>query len=89
MARTKQTLHYTLGCEGDEYEVELFDLVEFEWFLTGPLTHCGVVTAMYPRKRELRIQYEDEGDWTKATAVPKKKVATVPIAAVSFMRRDM
>lgn len=89
MARAKQILHYTHGCDDDEYKVELFDQVEFNWQFTGPLTHCGTVAAIYPRKREVRIRYEDQGDWTRKTAEPRKRVATVPIDVVTLIARDM
>lgn len=88
MARAKQILHYTLGCESDEYAVELFDRVEFNWWFTGPLTHSGTVSAIYPRKREIRIRYKDEDDWTRKTAGPKEKVAVVPVSVVSLIARD-
>lgn len=89
MARGKQFLHYTLGCNEGEFAVDLGDQVEFKWAWAGPRTHCGTVTAIYPRKKQVRVRYEDQEDWTKKTAEPKKKVAVVPIAHVDFIARDM
>ena len=70
---------------GDEvYAVE----VEFNHLFTGPLTHSGAVTAIYPAKRELRIRYRDEDDWTKA-GEPRAKVARVPLDCVTLIARSM
>lgn len=71
------------------YEVELGDEVEFQHMLTGPCTHGGVITAIYPRKEQVRIRYEDQNDWTRKTAEPKVKVATVPVSCVELIRRVM
>ena len=85
----------TTLCYGDSdrdehpYEVELGDQVEFRHMMTGPLTHCGEITAVYPRKREVRVRYQDEDDWTRKTAEPKVKVATVPVSCVELIRRVM
>lgn len=85
----KQRIFYTKGCGVDEFPAELGDHVEFNWAWTGPLTYCGHVTAIHPRKRSLRIRYRDEDDWTVKTAEPKVKVAIVPIEHVDFIARDM
>ena len=75
---------------GDEsYEVELGDEVEFNSMWTGPLAHCGEITAIYPRKHELRIRYRDEGDWTKKTCQARVKSASTPLADVTLIMRAM
>jgi len=86
MARAKP-LYYA---DDEVYDVQLGDEVEFNDMSTGPLTYCGEITAIYPKKRQVRIRYRDEDDWTKKTAEPKVKVATVALASVTcFVARVM
>lgn len=71
----------------DPYAVEIGDEVEFQGEGTwGPATHRGEVTAIQPRKRTVRVTYLDETDWNKA-GQPKRKFATVPVAALELIRR--
>lgn len=74
---------------GDEnYAVEVGDQVEFNDVFTGRLTHSGEVTDIYPARRELRIRYLDEDDWTKA-GEPRVRVARVPLDCVMLIARSM
>jgi hypothetical protein len=77
-----------LYADDEVYEIELFDRVDLCHAWCGPETFSGTITAIYPKKREVRVRYEDHTDWVKKTAEPKIKVMVVPIAAVTLVRRD-
>ena len=81
----KATLFYA---DDEMYEIELFDRVDLRDHWCGPETFSGTITAIYPKKREVRVRYEDHLDWVKKTAEPKVKVMVVPIASVALVRRD-
>jgi hypothetical protein len=69
------------------YEIEIGDEVEFEGESTfGRLTMLGEITAIQPKKRTAKVVYLDGGDWNKA-GEPKRKVAFVPLTALTLIRR--
>ncbi|TCM84801.1 hypothetical protein [Rhodovulum steppense] len=74
-------------CDDETYAVEMFDRVEFRHVDCGRLTHAGVVTAIYPRKRSVKVRYQDGGDWNKQ-GEPRVKVAIVPLSCVELVGRD-
>lgn len=70
--------------DDDQCEVCDFDQVEFRPDEVGSLSNVGTVTKIYPRKKAVRVRYENP-NWRWK---PTYKSATVPIANLTLIQRD-
>lgn len=71
------------GCEG-LYDIQLYDHVEAE---LDHGTFQGMITKIMPRRRAVRIAYDDFVD-CRRDGEPIRRAATVPIADCCLIARD-
>lgn len=78
-------MNATLTCpDDDDYEVCEFDQVKFRSDEAGSLSGVGTVTKIFPRKRAVRLKYEDP-NWRRK---PTYKSVTVPVSNIILIQRD-
>lgn len=70
--------------DDQDCEVCEFDQVEFKCEETGRFATTGTVTKIHPRKKAVRIKYENP-NWRWK---PTYKSAVVPVDKITLIQRD-